>query len=262
MSSDGLVDDRDGLSSADSATAPEAVKDSIQSIERAAQVLSLFDQDTTNLSVATVAERVGLNRTTAHRYLLSLQSSGFLSPSNGPGPLLDQLSAFISGRRRLLNLAPSVMRRLSDSTGMTVVLSLLGRTGPVVTLVEEAAVGTIVLTVRVGTILELKSSQARVLLAFQADPAVVARFLAMLPDDERHSEQAELARVRRDRIGWADLKHVGLAAVAAPVFGSRDIQGAMALLGTERMLPRSDGSRELVERLRSAAENLSTLVGS
>ena len=84
----------------------------------------------------------------------------------------------------------------------------------------------------------------------------------MLPDDERHSEQAELARVRRDRIGWADLKHVGLAAVAAPVFGSRDIQGAMALLGTERMLPRSDGSRELVERLRSAAENLSTLVGS
>jgi DNA-binding IclR family transcriptional regulator len=240
----------------------EVAKGAIQSIERAAHVLALFDQDTTNLSVATVSERLGLNRTTTHRYLLSLQSSGFLSPKNGPGPLLDQLSSFISGHRRVLNLAPPVMRRLSDCTGMTVVLSLLGRSGTVVTLVEEAAVGTIVLTVRPGTILEVKASQSRVLLAFQADPAVVARYHAALPEEEVAQEQAELARVRRERVGWGDLSHLGLAAVAAPVFGSRDIQAAMALLGTDKMLPRSDRSKELVEMLRAAAESLSKLVGA
>lgn len=246
----------------DAAFLPEADKGSIQSIERASQVLALFDQDTQNLTAADVSERLGLNRTTAHRYLQSLQSSGFLDRSNGPGPLLDQLSAVVSGRRRVLTLAPPIMRRLSDRTGMTVVLSLLGRSGTVVTLVEEAAVGSIVLTVRVGTILELTSSQTRVLLAYQSDPAVVASYLAPLSERENSNLQGELAKVRRERIGWADLRHLGLAAVAAPVFGSGDIQAAMALLGTEKMLPSTDRSAAEVEMLREAAESLSKLVGA
>ncbi len=241
---------------------PQPDKGSIQSIERASQVLSLFDQDTQNLSVAIVAERLGLNRTTAHRYLLSLQSSGFLSRTNGPGPLLDQLSAFISGRRKVLSLAPSIMRRLSDRTGMTAVLSLLGRNGAVVTLVEEAGFGTIVLTVRVGTVLELKAAQSRVLLAFQNDPATVAHYHALLPESEVVAEQAELAKVRRERIGWGDLDRLGLASVAAPIFGSRDVQAAMALIGTNKMLPPFDRSAEVVEMLRESADGLSKLVGA
>lgn len=254
------LDDSDGQPSG-AGEAPDG-KGAIQSIERAAQILALFDQDTTNLSVAHVSEQLGLNRTTTHRYLQSLQRSGFLSPRKGPGPLLDQLSAFISGRRRVLDLAPPIMRKLSDRTGQTVVLSLLGRSGPVVTLVEEAPVGTIVLTVRVGTILEIKAAQARVLLAFQADPAVVARLHKSMPEEEALQERSELARVRRDQIGWGDLAHLGLAAVAAPVFGSRDIQAAMALLGTDRMLPRSDESADMVEMLQQAAASLTRLVGA
>ncbi len=242
---------------------PEADKGSIQSIERASQVLALFDQDTQNLTTAVVAERLGLNRTTAHRYLLSLQSSGFLSRTNGPGPLLDQLSAVVSGRRKVLTLAPPIMRRLSDRTGMTVVMSMLGRSGPTVMLVEESSFGMIVLTVRVGTVLELKSAQGRTLLAFQSDPATVARYHAALAEPEALQEQQELARVRRERIGWADLEHLGLAAVAAPIFGSRDIQAAMAILSTDKMLPPAGGrSAEVVEMLREAAESLSKLVGA
>ena len=112
---------------------------SIQSIDRAANVLSLFDQNTRTLTAALVSERLGLNRTTAHRYLQSLQSSGFLDGSYGLGPLVDQLSALLAGRQQLLGLAPAIMRQLSDHTGLTCVLSFLGRTGAVVTLVEEAS---------------------------------------------------------------------------------------------------------------------------
>ncbi len=248
-------------SPSDAAVPLEIAKGSIQSIDRAAQVLALFDQDTQNLSAAIVSDRLGLNRTTAHRYLLSLQRSGFLNRSNGPGPLLEQLAAFISGRRRVLTLAPPIMRRLSDQTGLTVVLSLLGQSGPVVALVEEAAVGTIVLTVRVGTILEIRASQSRVLFAYQSDPAIVARYLAILPEVEALQEQRELAKVRRDGIGWADLSHLGHAAVAAPVFGGHDIQAAMALLGTVKTLP-PERSAEVVKKLREAAETLSKLVGT
>ncbi|HEY0247149.1 MAG TPA: helix-turn-helix domain-containing protein [Gryllotalpicola sp.] len=237
-------------------------KDSIQSIDRAAQVLALFDQDTVTLSPALVSDRLGLNRTTAHRYLLSLQSTGFLTPANAPGPLLDQLATFLSGRRRVLTLAPRIMRQLSDETGVTAVLTLLGQSGPVVSLVEESAVGTIVLTVRVGTVLELWTAQGRVLLAYQTDQEVIDRHYSPLPEPERARELAQLARVRRERIGWADLGHLGLAAVAAPVFGGGDIQAAIALLGTDKMLPTSERSDGVVKALREAAAELSRLVGA
>jgi DNA-binding IclR family transcriptional regulator len=241
--------------------AVDVEKGAIQSIERAGQILALFDQDTLNLSVAIVSERLGLNRTTAHRYLLSLQSSGFLDKTNAPGPILDQLSAFISGRRRILMLAPPIMRELSDRTDVTVVMSLLGRSGPVVALVEEAAIGTILVTVRVGTVLMPKSAQSRVLVAFQSDQHAVARHLSGMGEVEAKAEEAELAKVRRDRIGWADLGHLGLAAIAAPVFGSRDVQASLALIGTAKMLPNSDQSIALVHELREAADRLSKLVG-
>lgn len=241
--------------------APEGEKGAIQSIERAGQILSLFDQDTLNLSVAIVSDRLGLNRTTAHRYLLSLQSSGFLDKTNAPGPILDQLSAFISGRRKVLSLAPPIMRKLSDDTQMTVVMSLLGRSGPVVALVEESAIGTILITVRVGTVLMQKSAQSRVLVAFQSDQGAVARHVDGMSESEALVEQAELAKVRRERLGWADLGHLGLAAVAAPVFGSRDVQAAMALIGTSKSLPTSDKSAGLAKKLQEAATELSALVG-
>lgn len=239
---------------------PDADRGSIQSISRAADVLALLDQDTRVLAPGIVSERLGLNRTTAHRYLQSLQSSGFLSASYGPGPLLDQLAALVSERQQILTVAPTVMRQLADTAGLTTVLSFLGRSGAVVTLVEEASRGTIVLTVRVGTVLELKAAQSRVLLAFQADPSLVTRIHAGMSPTELRSEQAELAKVRRERLAWADLDRIGLASVAVPIFGSQDVQAAMGLLGTSTMLSPSDPTAERVQLLQAAAERLSTMV--
>jgi DNA-binding IclR family transcriptional regulator len=96
--------------------------------------------------------------------------------------------------------------------------------------------------------------------AFQSDPTVVARLHAGLPPAEAQREHAELALARRDRIAWADLGRVGLASVAAPVFGADDVQAAMAVLGTTTMLPSSPESEERVTMLREAAEQLSAML--
>lgn len=245
--------------SATFAIQPEPDRGVIQSIERAAMILDLFDHKIRALTPTLVAERVGLNRTTAHRYLQSLQASGFLAPGYGPGPLVDQLSALVSGRQQILALAPTIMRQLSDSTGLTAVLSVLGRSGAIVSHVEEANAGTIVLTVRVGTALELKAAQSRVLLAFQSDSSVVPRLHAGLSPVEARQEQAELALARRERVAWADLGRVGLASVAVPIFGNHDVQAAMALIGTAAMLPSSELSSDRVAMLRDAAEQLGAL---
>lgn len=240
---------------------PDADRTPIQAIDRAANVLSLLDQDTRTLTASLVAERLGLNRTTAHRYLQALMRAGFLSSTAGPGPLLDQLSALVSVRQQVLTLAPAVMRQLADSTGLTTVLSFLGRTGAVVTLVEEPQQGTILLTVRVGTVLETKAAQTRVLLAFRSDPAVVTRAHAGLTDAEAAEERAALHRVRQHRVAWADLHRAGLASVAVPVFATYDVQAAMALIGTTTMLNRSDQtSAERVQALQDAATGLGSVL--
>ena len=234
----------------------------IQSIDRAASVLALLDQDTGSLTPALVADRLGLNRTTAHRYLQSLQRAGFLNTAFGPGPLLDQLSALVSVRQQILTLAPAVMRQLSDGTGLTSVLSFLGRSGAVVTLVEEANQATIVLTVRVGTVLEHRAAQTRVLLAFQSDPAAVARAHERLTPTEAAVERHALVDVRRHRVAWADLDREGFVSVAVPVFATRNVQAAMALLGTTAMLRPADQSTERVRALEQAAQTLGSLVAS
>lgn len=239
----------------------DAEKGPIQSIERAASVLNLLNHETRSLTPAIVAESLGLNRSTSHRYLQSLQKSGFLDAGYAPGPLIDQLSMFRSPRQRILDLGPSVLRQLADRTGLTAVLSFLGRSGAVVTRVEEATTGTVVLTIPVGTALELRAAQSRVLLAFQSDPAVVQRMHAGLSSDEARAEMAALSRVRRDRIAWADLGHAGVASVAAPVFGPHDIQAAMGILGTTAMLSPGD-STERVEALKEAAEKLGALIAN
>jgi DNA-binding IclR family transcriptional regulator len=231
----------------------------IQSIDRAANVLALFDEHTHALTPNLVSERLGLNRTTAHRYLLALQGAGFLTSSHTPGPLLDQLAGLVSTRQQTLTLAPAIMRQLSAQTELTVVLSFLGRSGAVVTLVEEARDGTIVLTVRVGTMLELKAAQSRALFAFQSDPAIVSRALAELPPAEQVREQAELAKVRKKRVAWADLQRTGLASVAAPVFRADEVQAAMGVLGTSMLLTGDEGARRVVQ-LSEAAEYLSSLL--
>jgi DNA-binding IclR family transcriptional regulator len=246
----------------DSPVALDLDRTTIQSIDRAANILALLDQDTRSLTAALVAERLGLNRTTARRYLQSLQGAGFLSTSFGPGPLLDQLSALVSVRQQILTFAPAIMRQLSDVTCLTTVLSFLGRTGAVVTLVEEASEGTIILTVRVGTVLELKAAQTRVLLAFQSDPAAVTRAHSTLTPAEAAMERDALAGVRRHRTAWAALlDREGLASVAVPVFATNEVQAAMALLGTTAMLS-PDRSSERVAALERAAQTLSSMLAS
>jgi len=242
-------------------TTAEPEKSAIQSVERVSQILSLFDQATPRLSVAMVSERVGLNRTTAHRYLLSLQSSGFLDRTNAPGPVLDQLSTVISARKKVLAFAPGIMRELSDATRMTVALSILGRTGPIIALVEEAAAGAAFVSVRTGSILTASSAQSRVLVAFQSDQSAIERHLSNLSDAAARAESQELARVRKQRLARAEVAGTGLAAIAAPVFGGSDVEAAIAVLGTSAAVPPLEQPSPVSDAVRTAAARLSTMVG-
>ena len=235
-------------------------RSTIQAIDRAAEVLGLLERGS-RLTPGQVSARLGLNRTTAHRYLQSLQHAGFLGPSLGPGPLLDQLSALVSVRRRVLDLAPAVMRPLAAATGLTAVMSVMARSGAVVALVEEPPEDRVLLTIRVGTPLAPRMAQTRVLAAFQSDAALLDRVHATLTLTQAAVEREVLVSVRRHRVAWGeDLENEAFASVAVPVFVGHEVPAAIALIGTTTTLDRTRPTGSPVGQLQEAAQALASLI--
>lgn len=220
----------------------------IQAVSRVSQILSLFDPATPEVTAGQVAERLGLNRTTAYRYCTSLVAAGLLERSNDggyvPGGLLLQLGAFAIGHRRVVNLAPRHMLALSRATQSSAVLSLWGLTGAVVSRVEENVSAVVVVSVRVGSHLPLDAAQSKLFLAYHADQLSIERLMANLPVAARDELRADVERVRT--VGHcSEMRTPGIVAVAAPVFDEYGVCATLAIVGPDNTLSMSDDAPEL-----------------
>jgi DNA-binding IclR family transcriptional regulator len=221
----------------------------IQAVSRTAQILTLFGPETPEVTVAEAAERLGLNRTTLHRYFVSLEGSGLLERTErnsvfAPGRLLLQLGAFAIGRRKVIQLATPHMRDLTRTTGLTVVLSLWGPSGPVVSHVEDDESHGTIVTVRVGVQLTLSAAQAQVFLAFLPDQLTADRLLGTLPADQRMRVRERIAGIRERRMAGPIVNARGISVIAAPVFDTSAICATLAFVGTAHLLPVDGSTRE------------------
>lgn len=220
----------------------------IQAVSRVSQILSLFEPATSEVTAAEVAERLGLNRTTAYRYCTSLVAAGLLerSAEGGyvPGGLLLQLGAFAIGHRRVIDLAPRHMKTLSRATQTSVVLSLWGLSGPVVSRTEENISAVVLVTVRVGSHLPLDTAQSKLFLAYHADQLSMERLMSNLSGQVREELRADVERVRS--VGHcAAMSTPGVVAVAAPVFDEYGICATIAIVGPDNTLSMTDDAPEL-----------------
>lgn len=232
----------------------------IQAVQRVGQLLALFTLDRPRLTVAEAASLVGLNRSTVSRYFGSLVLAGVLERSREeqaayePGPLLLQLGAVAQGQRRVLDLAPSHMRRLSRETGLTVVLSLWGSAGPVVSLVSEVGTGPILVTVRVGTTLDMDSAQGHLFLHFSEDHEALTKYWVSLDPVKRRRVEAEVADAGKRGLSTVSAP-VGMAVLAAPVFDDHGIAATIAAVG------RQPDDMEIATALRRAAFRITAEMG-
>ena len=236
----------------------------IQAVSRVSQILSLFEPATPEITTGEVAERLGLNRTTAYRYCTSLVAAGLLerSAEGGyvPGGLLLQLGAFAIGHRRVVTLAPRHMQALSRATQTSVVLSLWGLTGPVVSRVEDNVSAIVVVSVRVGSHLPLDTAQSKVFLAYHSDQLTMERLMATLSGPGREELRAEVEHVRA--IGHcAAMSTPGVVAVAAPIFDEYGICATIAIIGPDNTLSMSDDAPELQVVINTARELTQELGG-
>jgi DNA-binding IclR family transcriptional regulator len=237
----------------------EASTPDIRAVARVGQICALFGPRVAELSAADVAERTGLNRTTAYRYCASMVAAGILERGTRRGTfalggLMLELGIQALGRQRIVDIAGPHLRKLSTAAGTTAVLSIRGAQGPVVALVEEDASRLVVVTVRAGTKLDATAAQTFVLLAY-SDSSTMELVAAGMSPAERARLESEVYSARRQ--GFSIARHNGgVFALAAPIFDEKGLCATVGILGAGE----PDPSR-LLEPLLATATALSNELG-
>lgn len=221
----------------------------IQAVHRVGELLRLFTLNRPRITVAEAAAQVGLNRTTVHRYFTSLVQAGILERDQDeaaafvPGKLLLQLGAVAQGQRQVLDVAPRLMRSLSLESGLTVVLSLWGASGPVVSLVSENGTQPILITVRIGASLGPETAQWRLFAALSDDKDLEPFPADASPQDQvAYKEEVQACRARG--ITRVRIPAVDGVVMAAAVFDRHGIAATVALVGTTSSLPEGASAAE------------------
>lgn len=106
------------------------MSESIRAVERALDVLLCFTQQTPELSMTQIAEQVGINKSTIHRVLATLEKKRFVErdPLTGiyrPGIRLLQLAYLTLEQNDLRRLAAPYLRRLCDLQRENVNLTIM-----------------------------------------------------------------------------------------------------------------------------------------
>lgn len=114
----------------------------IQSVERALQILDLFNEQATELKITDISKQMGLSKSTLHSLLKTLQLHGYIdqNPENGRyrlGMKLVERGHFVVGTMDIRQTAKGWLTDLSQRTGQTTHLGILdGREGVYIEKIE------------------------------------------------------------------------------------------------------------------------------
>ncbi|WBU37086.1 helix-turn-helix domain-containing protein [Homoserinibacter sp. YIM 151385] len=245
------------------ATAEAATSD-IQAVARVGQICALFGQSAVELTAADVAERIGLNRTTAYRYCASLAAAGILDRGARRGTfvlggLLLRLGINALAHRPVVDVAPPHLARLRAAVSATVVLSLWTAEGPVVALVDEDRSRTVVLTIRPGAQLDAAAAQTHVFLAHLPEASRADWLRAHAATAERESLDAVIDEAAE--LGYSAVAEPRGYFAAVPVLGPAGIVATIAGLEPDPALDEAARSA-FVGELRAAAAAIGAELGA
>jgi IclR family transcriptional regulator, pca regulon regulatory protein len=250
-----------------------------QSLERGLAILSAFKANRAQLAVSELAQEVGLNRSTTHRYVSTLAQLGYLQQDAATrkyrlGPRVLDLGFSAINSMELREISLPFLQQLSEQTGHTVNMAILeGDDIVYVERVRSSRQGQreIDLNLHVGSRLPAYcTSMGKVLLAFlpaHERDAAIARVQLMRRGPNTliapRALAAELDRVRS--AGYAvnneELAY-GLRSIAAPVrAASGEVVAAINLAVHRSMISMEDLTANLSPVLRRAADEISARSG-
>lgn len=217
---------------------PESDAGGVRSVQRAVELLALYDAEHPSRSVRELVDATGLAKTTVVRLVHTLEACGLLwSRGDGrtvPGPGLLHWAELARSTWQLPESALALMKRLSEASGGEAVHLYVRRTLARVCVARHEGTRTLRHVVRVGEEMPLWSGAASHVLLSRADRAETDAVAALAP----HEGWPDLLRERSRRAavdGWAvshGEREAGVSGAAAPVFdGTGRVAAAIALGG-------------------------------
>jgi DNA-binding IclR family transcriptional regulator len=215
----------------------EIASGDLQVVGRVVQLLRLLAANET-IDLVSAAEELGVGKSTAHRYLASMENHSLLQRRDRNryefGVLLAELGTMALSRLGVLDLAGPVMEDISVRVRHTVVLSVWNGHGPVVAQVREDSSRTAHVSIAVGSRLGPNTAQSLVFWAFRNQSFY--RFRPGAP--QVGATEEELSEVRRTGVAVRASPREGVSAVATPV---RDPAGrvvaTLAVVGISQLVP-------------------------
>jgi IclR family pca regulon transcriptional regulator len=223
----------------DKDNSPLAPRDFVAGLDKGLQVIDAFDQERSRLTIADVAERTGLTRAAARRYLLTLTALGYMRHEQKQfslTPKVLRLGQSYLHSARLPRIAQPLLYRLAYSLGEAASVGILDH-DDLVCVAAVSAGQLISATLQPGTrVPAYCTANGRVLLASLAqgqaerylDRARPERITAHTIVDQA-ALAAAIARVREQGYALVDQElELGLRTIAVPVKNFRgDVVAAM-----------------------------------
>ena len=214
----------------------------LQTADRALQVLQQFHAPADALSVTEIADRLGIHRSTASRLVSTLRARGFLEEAGDLvrlGPEVARLGTLAG--RELAAIAQPLMERLAARTGETVTLGVVAA-GETLTVAQAGGRH----VVSAGNWVGLRTpvhctADGKVLLAFGAatlPSGLERRTKHTIVDPAALERELHEARARGYAIAEGELEP-GLVGVAAPVLRDGACVAALCISGPEYRLDRA-----------------------
>ena len=241
---------------ADAADAGPSRRDLVAGLEKGLAVIEAFDQDRPRLSITEVAERAGLTRAAARRYLLTLAHLGYVKADRrlfGLTPKVLRLGQSYMHSARLPRVIQPQLQRLAYALQEAASAGVLD--GDDVISVSAASAGRVVsATLQPGTrVPAYCTSNGRVLLAAlpqdEVDAWLARQTLEPLtPNTITHKDRLriEIARARANGYAMVDQEfELGLRTIAVPLKNFRGATVAAMNISVHAARMRMD---ELVEK--------------
>jgi IclR family pca regulon transcriptional regulator len=205
-----------------------AARDFVAGLDKGLQVIEAFDQDYSRLTIADVAERTGLTRAAARRYLLTLTALGYMRHEQKQfslTPKVLRLGQSYLHSARLPRIAQPLLYRLAYSLGEAASVGILDH-DDLVCVAAVSAGQLISATLQPGTrVPAYCTANGRVLLA-SLPRNEVERFLARARPERitthtivnKEALLDAIARVREQGYALVDQElELGLRTIAVPV---------------------------------------------
>lgn len=250
-------------------------KSAVRTIDRLVVILDCFTKDKWSWSLAELSARLGLPKSTLHRFLVGLEVHGILRRGDEDGRWRLGHQLFVWGSLAvesigLREVAAPIMRELADQTGETVLLTEY-HAREVVCIEKVEASHPVRLALRVGAVrFPHAGASSKVLMAYLPDAEVRAiiyeKALPRLCErtiTDPDELLAELAHIRER--GYADSYEetdVGAWGIATPIWDWRgEVVAALGIAGpTVRYC--QPQAEEYVRLCCDAAGRISTLLGA